>query len=65
MAEEALAIALYCALKEKEFKKALIRAVNHDGDSDSTRSIYGNIYLIILTLIRRVDSWNKRRKYIR
>lgn len=43
IAEEALAIALYCALKEKDFKKALIMAVNHDGDSDSTGAICGNI----------------------
>lgn len=41
--EEALAIALYCALKERDFKKALIMAVNHGGDSDSTGAICGNI----------------------
>lgn len=43
VAEEALAIALYCALKEKNFKKALIMSVNHDGDSDSIGAICGNI----------------------
>jgi ADP-ribosylglycohydrolase len=43
VAEEALAIALYCALKETDFRKALIMSVNHDGDSDSTGSICGNI----------------------
>lgn len=43
VAEEALAISLYCALKETDFKKALILAVNHDGDSDSTGAICGNI----------------------
>jgi ADP-ribosylglycohydrolase len=43
VAEEALAISLYCALKEKDFRKALIMAVNHDGDSDSTGAICGNI----------------------
>ncbi|MFT9596507.1 ADP-ribosylglycohydrolase family protein [Mesobacillus sp.] len=43
VAEEALAISLYCALKEPDFKKALILAVNHDGDSDSTGAICGNI----------------------
>jgi ADP-ribosylglycohydrolase len=42
--EEALAIAIYCALKYKDdFSKAEIAAVNHDGDSDSTGSITGNI----------------------
>lgn len=43
IAEEALAIALYCALKETDFEKALIMSINHDGDSDSTGSICGNI----------------------
>ncbi|MGB4587662.1 MAG: ADP-ribosylglycohydrolase family protein [Clostridiaceae bacterium] len=43
IAEEALAIALYCALKESDFEKALLMSVNHDGDSDSTGSICGNI----------------------
>jgi ADP-ribosylglycohydrolase len=43
VAEEALAIALYCSLKEADFRKALIMSVNHDGDSDSTGAICGNI----------------------
>ncbi|WP_226086815.1 ADP-ribosylglycohydrolase family protein [Mesobacillus sp. S13] len=43
VAEEALAVSLYCAMKESDFKKALILAVNHDGDSDSTGAICGNI----------------------
>ncbi len=42
-AEEALAIAVFCALKAKTFKEAMIMAVNHDGDSDSTGSICGNL----------------------
>ncbi len=42
--EEALAIALYCALKHFDsFEQALIAAVNHGGDSDSTGAITGNI----------------------
>jgi ADP-ribosylglycohydrolase len=42
--EEALAISVYCALKYRnDFKLALITAVNHDGDSDSTGAITGNI----------------------
>lgn len=42
--DEALAIAIYSALKYKDnFNKAIICAVNHDGDSDSTGSITGNI----------------------
>jgi ADP-ribosylglycohydrolase len=44
--EEAVAIALYCCMKyprPEEFKTLLIRAVNHDGDSDSTACIAGGI----------------------
>lgn len=42
--EEALAIAVYCALvHENDLRSALLLAVNHSGDSDSTGSITGNI----------------------
>lgn len=42
--EEALAIALYCALKYFDsFEEAMIAAVNHGGDSDSTGAVTGNI----------------------
>lgn len=42
--EEALAIAVYCAMKyPNDFEKCVVAAVNHDGDSDSTGSIAGNI----------------------
>lgn len=44
VAEETLAIALYCALKyENDFDRALTASVNHDGDSDSTGAVTGNI----------------------
>jgi ADP-ribosylglycohydrolase len=50
VAEEALAVALYAALvtagsatPEEHFRSALAIAINHDGDSDSTGSITGNI----------------------
>ncbi len=44
VAEETLAIAIYCALKYPcDFEEALIAAVNHDGDSDSTGAVTGNI----------------------
>ena len=44
VAEEALAIAIYSALKYKDrFRKGIICAVNHSGDSDSTGAITGNI----------------------
>lgn len=42
--DEALAIAVYCALKyPSDIEAALIAAVNHDGDSDSTGAVAGNI----------------------
>lgn len=41
--EEALAIAVYCALKFRDFRQGVIAAVNHGGDSDSTGAITGNI----------------------
>ena len=44
VAEETLAIAIYCALKDSDnFDKALIASVNHKGDSDSTGAVTGNI----------------------
>ena len=44
VADEALAIALYSCLKySNDFKEAIVCAVNHDGDSDSTGAIAGNI----------------------
>jgi len=42
--EEAWAIALYCFIRHIDsIKEAIIAAVNHNGDSDSTGSIVGNI----------------------
>jgi ADP-ribosylglycohydrolase len=43
VAEEALAISVYCALVADGFEQAIVLAVNHDGDSDSTGAITGNI----------------------
>ena len=42
--DEALAIAIYCALvADDDFELGLLAAVNHGGDTDSTGAIYGNI----------------------
>jgi len=42
--EEALAIAVYCALSAPtDFVAGVRLAVNHDGDSDTTGAIAGNI----------------------
>lgn len=44
IAEEALAIGIYCASTAKgDFAKGVLFALNHSGDSDSTGSIAGNI----------------------
>jgi ADP-ribosyl-[dinitrogen reductase] hydrolase len=43
VAEEALAISVLCALAAKDPREAIIAAVNHGGDSDSTGAIAGNI----------------------
>ena len=43
VAEEALAMGIYCALSARDFEDAIILAVNHSGDSDSTGSITGNL----------------------
>lgn len=44
VAEETWAIALYCAIRHIDsVENAIIASVNHDGDSDSTGSVCGNI----------------------
>ena len=44
VAEETLAIAVYCAIKHADsFEDAIVASVNHDGDSDSTGAVTGNI----------------------
>ena len=44
VAEETLAISIYCALKyQDDFSAGIIASVNHKGDSDSTGAVTGNI----------------------
>ena len=43
IAEEALAIGVYCALSATDFPSGVALAVNHSGDSDSTGSIAGQL----------------------
>ena len=47
VAEEALAIALYCALVAPSFDAGVMLAVNHGGDSDSTGALAGNLLGIV------------------
>ena len=56
--EETLGISVYCALRyQGDFEKALIAAVNHDGDSDSTGAITGNILGAYLGLSKIPPVW--------
>ncbi|MBD3869424.1 MAG: ADP-ribosylglycohydrolase family protein [Acidobacteria bacterium] len=44
VAEEALAVGVYSAMQGEDFPDVFRIAANHDGDSDSTASIAGQIY---------------------
>ena len=60
VAEETLAIALYCALKyQNDFSKAIITSVNHNGDSDSTGAVTGNILGAWIGYEKIDDKWKK------
>lgn len=60
VAEETLAIAIYCSLKyEHDFSKGIIAAVNHDGDSDSTGAVTGNILGAIVGFDAIDEKWKK------
>jgi ADP-ribosylglycohydrolase len=57
VAEEALAISIYCALVARNFKHGVMLAVNHDGDSDSTGSITGNLLGAMLGVKAIPSGW--------
>ncbi len=58
VAEETLAIALYCCLRyPDDFDKALIASVNHGGDSDSTGAVAGNIMGAVCGYDRIAEKW--------
>ncbi len=65
VAEESLAIAFYAALRAQQdgrspadtFRAAINIAVNHDGDSDSTGSIAGNILGAAYGMAALPDGW--------
>jgi ADP-ribosylglycohydrolase len=56
-AEEALAISVYCALCARNFEEGVALAVNHDGDSDSTGAIAGNMLGCLHGVSRIPDRW--------
>jgi ADP-ribosylglycohydrolase len=43
VAEEALALTLFCSLRARDFAHGVLLAVNHSGDSDSTGSMTGQL----------------------
>ncbi len=60
IAEEALAIAIYCSLRHTtDFDSAIRAAVNHDGDSDSTGSITGQIVGTLIGFSNISEMWKK------
>lgn len=60
VAEEALAIALYCALVADDFASGVRLAVNHGGDSDSTGAITGNMLGTLLGVGAIPERWLAR-----
>ena len=60
VAEETLAISLYCSLRyQNDFSAGIIAAVNHKGDSDSTGAVTGNILGAWLGYEQIEDKWKK------
>ncbi|WP_245717742.1 ADP-ribosylglycohydrolase family protein [Nocardia jejuensis] len=60
VAEECLAIAVYCALhafRTGDVRGALLLAVNHSGDSDSTGAVAGNLIGAIHGLSALPTEW--------
>nr|WP_321403280.1 ADP-ribosylglycohydrolase family protein [uncultured Desulfobacter sp.] len=58
IAEEALGISIYCArVAGDDFKKGVLLAVNHSGDSDSTGSITGNMLGALYGVDAIPDHW--------
>lgn len=60
VAEETLAIAVYCALRYRDdFSGGVLAAVNHGGDSDSTGAVTGNILGAWLGCGAIEDRWKR------
>lgn len=60
VAEETMAIAIYCSLKyQNDFSKAVIVSVNHKGDSDSTGAVTGNIVGALVGYDAIEEKWKR------
>lgn len=65
VAEEALAISIYCAIRfQNDFSGGIIAAVNHNGDSDSTGAITGNIIGAIVGYDAIESKWKENLELI-
>jgi hypothetical protein len=60
VAEEALAIGLYCALVARDFAHGVLLAVNHGGDSDSTGAIAGKLLGLVAGESGIPGRWRER-----
>ena len=58
--EEAFGIALYSVLVATNFKDCLSIAINHDGDSDSTGSIAGQLWAAAYGLPKEYKAWESK-----
>jgi ADP-ribosylglycohydrolase len=64
VAEEALAMSLFCTLKfQNDFEKGVLAAVNHSGDSDSTGAITGNLLGLMLGTAGIPPDWQENLLY--
>lgn len=57
VAEEAMSIALFCALTARDFRSGVLAAVNHGGDSDSTGALAGSLLGTLLGISAIPDEW--------
>lgn len=64
VAEETFAISLYCSLRyADDFTKAMIAAVNHSGDADSTGAVTGNIVGALVGYDHIADKWKENLEF--
>lgn len=57
VADEALAIGVFCALRAKDFVSGVRAAVNHDGDSDATGLVAGSLLGALLGVQALPQDW--------
>jgi len=58
--DEALAIGLYAALRAASFEEALRLAANHDGDSDTTAAVAGQVWGALCGVEVLAHGWIRR-----